>query len=335
MEQIEQWRHGRDDSNLNSMDNHVKLAQQKSQEHVSRKNEPAIIGQVEVYPNRNIVHEFNVKGGLHPRKIEQQPFQLGPKSVAEDEILKKHYEKLKSMVLADRDISHGIFPGVPQSSADVSVADDVKPPMSIANAQPVQFDTAEKKLNLTKRRPFSNFLHRNNADNYIMQHPLARQILSSFATIRNSEKARNPEQLAEGDATPKIPAEVPKVVEDDLVIEKEYQRLQEKAKSRVLQSKKEKEIVEARSNKAKKYSNESKTKPTYFDPDRDMYKNSRNKPVTRKMWEKKELGKTTGRLKSKGEKGTFETSTKIIPSRQARFLCRIRRPREPGNSRRF
>ena len=202
MEQIEQWRHGRDDSNLNSMDNHVKLAQQKSQEHVSRKNEPAIIGQVEVYPNRNIVHEFNVKGGLHPREIEQQPFQLGPKSVAEDEILKKHYEKLKSMVLADRDISHGIFPGVPQSSADVSISDDVKPPMSIANAQPVQFDTAEKKLNLTKRRPFSNFLHRNNADNYIMQHPLARQILSSSATIRNSEKARNPEQLAE-DAVPK------------------------------------------------------------------------------------------------------------------------------------
>ena len=121
--------------------------------------------------------------------------------------------------------------------------------------------------------------------------------------------------MAEGKATPKIPAEVPKVVEDDLAIEKEYQRLQEKAKSRVLQSKKKKERVDTRSNTAAKYTNENKTKPTYFDPDRDMYKNSRNKPVTRKMWEKKSLERRQVDLKAKARRERLRRQQKIIPSR--------------------
>ena len=66
-----------------------------------------------------------------------------------------------------------------------------------------------------------------------------------------------------------------------------------KAKSKVLkvkqmQRKKEKLIEKSRKTTSKfKY----KRKPgaTYFDPSKDMYKNNKNRPLTRKMWEKKSL----------------------------------------------
>ena len=294
----------------------VKSIPQKRQEHVPPSTETVMLGQMELYPNQNKTENGNFENGLRTRRFEQQSFQLSSEPAAEDEILKRQYAKLKNMVMADCDISHGNFPQAPQSSTAVRVRGGIRSSVATANPQPVKFDIAQpvkhentqplksnsvkSNLNVLKDRPFSNFLHRNNADEYIMQHPLARQMVSSFALVRNSEKAHNLEQsVQENNTAPKTSADVPEVVEDDSAIEIEYRRLQAKAKSRVLQSKKKQDRKKVTSVKAPEDSNESKGRPTYFDPDRDMYKNKKTKPVTRKMWEKKSMEKRQIDLKTK------------------------------------
>ncbi len=265
-------------------------------------------------------------------------------AIKEDEKLKEQYERLQNMVLnssANNNAVNSAFTNMTNNTAiestEKSAFMNVKRPIPIRR----NISTNEDKLEAgvdehKKQRPFSSFTHKFNTDQYIMQNPFARQLVSNYfqqnaakATItkqedqvgqvviekrleemkgkvgRNNGNNNNiinesttdkrkhdyeeEEQEEENEEGNNIDGDD----DDDALIEKEYQRLEMKAKSKVLkvkqmQRKKEKLIEKSRKTTSKfKY----KRKPgaTYFDPSKDMYKNNKNRPLTRKMWEKKSL----------------------------------------------
>ena len=48
-------------------------------------------------------------------------------------------------------------------------------------------------------------------------------------------------------------------------------------------------MIEKSRKTTSKFKYKRKPGATYFDPSKDMYKNNKNRPLTRKMWEKKSL----------------------------------------------